>query len=272
MSFPDLRVFLDRLRHDRDLVEITVPVDRAQEAAEIHRRVVAAGGPALLFRNVTNADFPLVTNLFGTARRAELAFGERPQRLIRRLVDLLETALPPTPANLWGARDVIREMPSIGLRRGGRGPVTDVVTDDVDCRMSEQAHANSDNKVNTVNRTIRFSLRKVENKEKKFLKKKKPRGGPVAPEPPAATPMMQPTAAMEPVDTLEVDEEGEQQQLANKQVYVEDTWHTVHASRLHVNNFDIGDFGFLGPPLMVIELSKLWYYCITVLLTKYLSF
>jgi UbiD family decarboxylase len=131
MSFPDLRVFLDRLRRDRDLVEVTVPVDRVQEAAEIHRRVVAAGGPALLFRNVTNADFPLVTNLFGTARRAELAFGERPQRLIRRLVDLLETALPPTPAKLWGARDVIRELPSIGLRRGGRGPVTDVVTDDV---------------------------------------------------------------------------------------------------------------------------------------------
>ena len=66
-----------------------MPVERAQEVAEIHRRVVAAGGPALLFRNVANADFPLVTNLFGTARRAELAFGERPQRLIRRLVELL---------------------------------------------------------------------------------------------------------------------------------------------------------------------------------------
>ncbi|HIE94336.1 MAG TPA: UbiD family decarboxylase, partial [Acidobacteria bacterium] len=131
MSFPDLRVFLDHLRRDRDLVEVTVPVERAQEVAEIHRRVVAAGGPALVFRNVANADFPLVTNLFGTGRRAELAFGERPQRLIRRLVELLETALPPTPAKLWGARDVIGEVPRIGLRRGGRGPVTDVVTDEV---------------------------------------------------------------------------------------------------------------------------------------------
>ena len=50
------------------------------EVAEIHRRVIAAEGPALLFTNVQGSDFPLVTNLFGTARRAELAFGARPER------------------------------------------------------------------------------------------------------------------------------------------------------------------------------------------------
>ena len=54
--------------------------------------------------------FRLVTNLFGTARRAELAFGERPLRLIRRVVELAETLLPPTPAKLWGARDVGLEL------------------------------------------------------------------------------------------------------------------------------------------------------------------
>ena len=131
MSFPDLRAFLTRLRQDRDLVEVTVPVDRVLEVAEIHRRVVAAGGPALLFSNVIDADFPLVTNLFGTARRAELAFGERPQRLIRRLVELVETALPPTPAKLWGARDVAGDLWRVGVRRGRRGPVSEVVTGDV---------------------------------------------------------------------------------------------------------------------------------------------
>ena len=131
MSFPDLRAFLDRLRRDGDLVEVTAPVDRVLEAAEIHRRVVAAGGPTLLFSNVTDADFPLVTNLFGTARRAELAFGERPHRLIRRLVELVETVLPPTPASLWGARDLAADLFRVGLRRARHGPVTDVVTDDV---------------------------------------------------------------------------------------------------------------------------------------------
>ena len=131
MSFPDMRRFMDRLRRDRDLVEVRIPVDPYLEAAEIHRRVIAAGGPALLFTAVKGADFPLVTNLFGTARRAELAFGDRPHRLIRRLVELVETALPPTPAALWGARDLAIEPFRVGLRRGRRGPVTEVVTNDV---------------------------------------------------------------------------------------------------------------------------------------------
>ena len=95
-----MRAFLDRLRRDGDLAVIEAPVDPVLEAAEIHRRVIAAGGPALLFRNVTGASFPLVTNLFGTARRAELAFGNRPLQLIRRVVELAETLLPPTPAKL----------------------------------------------------------------------------------------------------------------------------------------------------------------------------
>ena len=93
MSFPDLRTFLEQLRRDNDVAFIDAPVDPVQEAAEIHRRVIAANGPALVFRNVTGADFPLVTNLFGTARRAELAFGERPLRLITRLVHLAETIM-----------------------------------------------------------------------------------------------------------------------------------------------------------------------------------
>ena len=131
MSFPDLRAFLDSLRRDRDLARIDVPVERSLEAAEIHRRVVAAGGPALLFTNVADADFPVVTNLFGTARRAELAFGERPGRLVRRLAELPETLMPPTPSRLWGARDVGAELLRIGLRRERRGPVTEVVTGDV---------------------------------------------------------------------------------------------------------------------------------------------
>jgi UbiD family decarboxylase len=129
--FPDLRAFLDRLRRDQDLIEVAAPVDANLEAAEIHRRVIAAGGPALLFTNVTGADFPLVTNLFGTARRAELAFGERPLRLIKRLVHLAETVLPPTPAKLWGARDIGWELTRVGMRRRTTGPVLDIVTSDV---------------------------------------------------------------------------------------------------------------------------------------------
>jgi UbiD family decarboxylase len=130
-SYPDLRAFLDRLRRDGDLAVVEAPVDAHLEAAEIHRRVIAAGGPALLFTHVRNRDFPLATNLFGTQRRAEMAFGMRPLKLIRRLVHLAETLLPPTPGKLWGARDLAREALRIGSSRKGAGPVTEIVTSDV---------------------------------------------------------------------------------------------------------------------------------------------
>ncbi len=129
--FPDLRAFLDVLRRDNAIVTVNAPVDPYLEVAEIHRRVIATGGPALLFTNVTGSRFRLATNLFGTARRAELAFGTRPLQLIKRLVHLAETILPPTPAKLWDARDVARDLIKVGTRRVSTGPVVEHVTSDV---------------------------------------------------------------------------------------------------------------------------------------------
>jgi UbiD family decarboxylase len=131
LIFSDLRSFVDQLRRDRDLVEITVPVDPHLEAAEIHRRVIAAGGPALLFTNVKGAKFPLVTNLFGTPRRAELAFGRRPLEFIKKVVHTAETIMPPTPAKLWQARDIGFDLLKVGMRRTATGPVREVVNSDV---------------------------------------------------------------------------------------------------------------------------------------------
>jgi UbiD family decarboxylase len=129
--FTDLRAFIDRLHRDKDIVVVDALVDPVEEAAEIHRRVIAGGGPALLFTNVKGAAFPLVTNLFGTPRRAELAFGPRPLQFIKRLVHLAETILPPTPSKLWEARDVAAQAARVGTKRRSSGPVMDVVTRDV---------------------------------------------------------------------------------------------------------------------------------------------
>ncbi len=123
MAFPDLRAFLAALRASDELVEVEAEVDADQEVAEIHRRVIAAGGPALLFRNVRGADFPLVTNLFGTARRAELAFGREPFELVRRVAALPVELMPPSLRKLWGARDVGGRLLKVGIRRVGAGPV-----------------------------------------------------------------------------------------------------------------------------------------------------
>jgi UbiD family decarboxylase len=128
MAFPDLRTFLDRLQRDTALVTVSAPVDPRLEVAVIHRRVIAAGGPALLFTNVKGSPFRLATNLFGTPRRAELAFGDRPLRLIRRLVEMVETILPPTPSNLWGARDLGWELLKVGTKRVSSAPVAERVS------------------------------------------------------------------------------------------------------------------------------------------------
>ena len=61
----NLRQFLDILQRGGELVRVETPVSSDLEIAEIHRRVIAAAGPALLFGNVEGADFPCATNLFG---------------------------------------------------------------------------------------------------------------------------------------------------------------------------------------------------------------
>ena len=86
----NLHQYLDLLRREKEIVDVDAPVSSDLEIAEIHRRVIAAGGPALLFRNVEGADFACVTNLFGTPRRVEMAFGPRPERFLRELVSLAQ--------------------------------------------------------------------------------------------------------------------------------------------------------------------------------------
>ncbi len=131
VTFPNLGSFLAELRRRGDLVEIDVEVDADQEIAEIHRRVIAAGGPALVFNKVRGSRFRCATNFFGTRSRAEMAFGSRPFELLQQAVELAETLLPPSAARLWQARGALGQLARVGLKRRARGPVTANVTTDV---------------------------------------------------------------------------------------------------------------------------------------------
>jgi len=124
---PDLRAFLAQLRAAGELVEIEAEVDPDLEAAEIHRRVIAAGGPALLFKRVRGCDFPLVTNLFGTASRVELAFGRWPEQLIGQIARLPDELMPPTLGKLWAKRSLFGSLARVGLARKSSGPIVEVV-------------------------------------------------------------------------------------------------------------------------------------------------
>ncbi len=128
MIVRDIPTFLNLLRERRELQVIDAPVDPDLELAEIHRRVIAAGGPALLFTNVKGSSMPVVTNLFGTAGRTELAFGRRPIEFVEQAVRALHELVPPTLGKLWGARGLIGQGMRIGTRHSGRGPVTEVVS------------------------------------------------------------------------------------------------------------------------------------------------
>ena len=123
----NLNQYLELLRSEGELVEVGARVSAQLEVAEVHRRVIAAGGPALLFRDVAGASFPLVTNLFGTARRVELAFGSRPEELIAEVARLPEELLPPTLGKLWERRGLFTSLAKVGLKRGASGPVTEFV-------------------------------------------------------------------------------------------------------------------------------------------------
>ena len=125
----NLRAFIDVLRARKLLTVIDAPVSTELEVAEIHRRVISDQGPALLFTNVKDADFPLVTNLFGTKERVELAFGPRPEELIRQVAALPHTLMPPSLGKLWEHRKLLGALARVGLSRGRTGPVTEVMQD-----------------------------------------------------------------------------------------------------------------------------------------------
>jgi 4-hydroxybenzoate decarboxylase subunit C len=116
MSFPDLRSFLDGSADDNDLVTVEAPVDRHLEVAEIHRRVIAAGGPALLF-TTSAGRVPPRHEPVRHARRAELAFGERPLRLIRRSSSWPRRCCRPRPRSSGARATSALELLKVGTRR-----------------------------------------------------------------------------------------------------------------------------------------------------------
>ncbi|HEX3032800.1 MAG TPA: UbiD family decarboxylase [Bacillota bacterium] len=113
----DLRSFIRQLQTEKDIVEISAPVDPYLEIPEIHRRVIDEQGPALLFTNVKDSDFPVVTNLFGTRRRVDLVTGPRPEDLVKSMVQALDRLLPPKPSALWGERGWLLDIARTGMKK-----------------------------------------------------------------------------------------------------------------------------------------------------------
>ncbi|PCJ59207.1 MAG: 4-hydroxybenzoate decarboxylase [Planctomycetota bacterium] len=121
--YKNLKSFISKLKETNQIIEIKESVNPYLEVAEIHRRVIDQQGPALLFSNVEGSSFPLVTNLFGTKQRVDLAFGNRPKELIEKVANLAPQLLPPKFSTLWENKSLLMSGLKIGSKTKSTAPI-----------------------------------------------------------------------------------------------------------------------------------------------------
>ena len=105
MAFSSLRDFLDQLERGGGLARVKVPVSPRLEMTEIQTRLLAGGGPAVLFENVVRDDgrpysMPMLVNLFGTVDRVARGMGREPGQL-REVGETLAFLRQPEPPGGW---------------------------------------------------------------------------------------------------------------------------------------------------------------------------
>jgi 4-hydroxy-3-polyprenylbenzoate decarboxylase len=111
--FRELSDFLRFLDSQGQLRRIGETISVVHEVTEIHRRVIADGGPALLFERPIKADgspsaMPLVTNLFGTVERVAWGMGVAPERLSELGELMAELRAPRPPRDL---KEAFQKLP-----------------------------------------------------------------------------------------------------------------------------------------------------------------
>lgn len=135
MTDQSLRDFISRLERKGDLVRVSEPVSTVLEMTEIQTRLLAEGGPAVLFENPVNADgspasMPVLVNLFGTVERVAMGMDRRPEEL-RSVGEMLAFLRQPEPPA--GFRDALDKLPLVKTvmamrpKTIGYGPVQDVI-------------------------------------------------------------------------------------------------------------------------------------------------
>ena len=113
MPYQSLREFMTRLETAGRLVRVRTPVSSHLEMTEIQTRVLAEGGPAILFENVIRADgqkseMPVLVNLFGTVERVAWGMDREPHQL-REVGETLAFLKQPEPPGGW--REALEMLP-----------------------------------------------------------------------------------------------------------------------------------------------------------------
>ncbi|NKB45245.1 MAG: UbiD family decarboxylase [Alphaproteobacteria bacterium] len=142
MPFASLRDFIDRLEKDGQLARVSAPVSPHLEMTEIQTRILAEGGPALLFENVVREDgsaygTSVLANLFGTVERVAWGMDRNPDQL-REVGETLAFLKQPEPPGGW--REAMEMLPLLKTvmamkpRTVSKAPCQEVVLtgDDID--------------------------------------------------------------------------------------------------------------------------------------------
>ncbi|HSR54780.1 MAG TPA: UbiD family decarboxylase [Alphaproteobacteria bacterium] len=116
MHYASLRDFLSALDQRGRLAHITAPVSPDLEMTEIQTRLLAEGGPAVMYENLAGSGAPYaapwptraVSNLFGTVERVAWAMGREPDELRTLGEALAFLKQPEPPASM---KEVLRLLP-----------------------------------------------------------------------------------------------------------------------------------------------------------------
>jgi 4-hydroxy-3-polyprenylbenzoate decarboxylase len=135
MPYASLRDFMARLESAGRLVRVGAPVSTVLEMTEIHTRLLAEKGPAVLFEHALRADgsrssMPVLTNLFGTVERVAWGMDREPHQL-REVGETLAFLKQPEPPGGW--REALELLPLLKTvmamkpRGVGHAPCQEVV-------------------------------------------------------------------------------------------------------------------------------------------------
>lgn len=130
MPFESLRDFIDLLEKKGRLVRVKAPVSPVLEITEIHTRLLAEQGPAVIFENVQGFDMPVMTNLFGTVERVAWGMDREPHQL-RELGELLAFLKQPQPPEslreAWEMLPIAKLALAMKPKTVSRAPCQEVV-------------------------------------------------------------------------------------------------------------------------------------------------
>ncbi|WP_413208171.1 UbiD family decarboxylase [Rhodospirillum sp. A1_3_36] len=135
MSFDSLRDFILQLEREGQLVRVSAPVSPILEMTEIQTRLLAEGGPAVLFETVRREDgspygMPVLVNLFGTVERVAFGMDRTPDQL-RAVGETLAFLKQPEPPGGWreavGMMPLLKTVLSMKPKTVSRAPCQEVV-------------------------------------------------------------------------------------------------------------------------------------------------